>query len=508
MQRIRILPTLLLGFVTVFAQPTPAAIDQMIAEAQEAFAVPGMAVGITYQGQTFLAKGYGVLEEGQPEPVDENTLFAIASNTKAFIATMIGMLVDAGKLRWDDPVHRYLPYLELKDPIANEQLTIRDLLCHRAGLGTFSGDVIWYKSERSAEEVLKQVKSLDPAYSFRDGYGYSNLMFIAAGEVIRAVTGKSWHELAQERIWTPVGMDRTIWSVNLLDQKGNYATPHKPQDSGPDQPIDWVNWDNMGAAGGTISSAADMIRWMQLHLQQGQWNGQTIYPAELQAQMMQPNNSFRLSANALKAMPERTYAGYGLGWGLMDYAGHWVISHGGGYDGMYSKVMLVPDLQLGIVILTNTMKGISNPLSYAILDQFRNAPGRDWIQEGLDSEAKNRQRIADRLAERTESRMMDTKPDFTPQDAVGKYHDAVYGELEVTWDGQQLQLHFGQAPHLTATLSHWQYNTYQLNWQETHAWFGFGTVQFTLDNLGHVHGLEFDVPNDDIFFEEIHAEKE
>ena len=506
MSRILTLTVLLFSFLTLTAQPDPNKIDQLIAEAQQAYGVPGMAVGITYQGKTFLAKGYGVKEVGKPGSVDENTLFAIASNTKAFIGTMIGMLVEEGKLNWNDPVHRYLPYFELKDPAANELLTIRDLLCHRAGLGTFSGDVLWYKSERSAEEVLKQVKALEPAYPFRDGYGYSNLMFIAAGEVIKAVTGKTWHELAQEKIWTPIGMDRTIWSVDMLAD--NFAMPHKPQPDGPDQSIPWVNWDNMGAAGGIISSAKDMIRWMQLHLQGGKWEDQPVYPVSIQAQTMQPNNSFRLSANALKAMPERTYSGYGLGWGLMDYAGHWVVSHGGGYDGMYSKVMIVPDMQLGIVILTNTMKGISNPLSYELLDLFRGSTGRDWIKEGLEGETANRKRLADRLAERTEHRVLGTKPDFNPEDAAGHYEDELYGSLEVTWDGKKMELHFGQAPHLDATLTHWHFNTYQITWHEPQAWFSFGTVQFTLDNQGKVHGMEFDIPNDDIFFEEIHAEKE
>ena len=191
-------------------------IDRYIAKAQKDWNVPGLAVAVVKDGKVVLSKGYGLIEQGGSEKVDENTLFAIASNTKAFIASALGTLVDDGKISWKDKVRDYLPYFELYDSYATNEATIEDLLCHRLGLGTFIGDVIWYKSELSAEEVVKRAKYVPQAYGFRDGYGYSNLMFITAGEVIKAVTGKSWAEYVAAKFLQPLQMDRTITSVNQI----------------------------------------------------------------------------------------------------------------------------------------------------------------------------------------------------------------------------------------------------------------------------------------------------
>ena len=207
--------------VSLQAQVDLKKIDQYIAKAQKDWNVPGLAVAIVKDGKVVHASGYGALEEGKPYEVDENTLFAIASNTKAFIASALGTLVDQGKIGWKDKVRDYLPYFELYDSYATNEATIEDLLCHRLGLGTFSGDVIWYKSELSAEEVIKRAKYVPQAYGFRDGYGYSNLMFITAGEVIKAVTGQEWHEYVKETFFMPLGMDRTITSTTV---KCNYIT--------------------------------------------------------------------------------------------------------------------------------------------------------------------------------------------------------------------------------------------------------------------------------------------
>ncbi len=505
-----LLPIFILLFLNgsiLHSQPDVITIDQLISETRKQWEIPGMSVGIYYKGEVFLVNGYGVKELGKPDVVDEHTLFAIASNTKAFISTILGTLVDEKKIQWSDPVKKYLPWLELYDPMASQQLNIRDLLSHRAGLGTFSGDVLWYKSERTAAEVLQNLPALEPAYPFRDGYGYSNLMFIAAGEVIQAVTGKTWHEYAKENIWDPLHMQRTTWTVNDLPKLGNAATPHKYLTKQADKPIAWTNWDNMGSAGGIISSASDMLNWIALHLNGGKWNNKTIYPTGLQTEMWQPYNSFRLSEQARKALPGRNTAGYGLGWSLMDYNGHWVVQHGGGYDGMYSKVCIVPDLDLGMVILTNSMKGVGNPLSYTIIDHFRNEKGKDWLGEGLVNQKKNEDRIANRITSRKEKRKSGTQPNLSVENMLGTYRCPLYGDIFITRENDTMKISFQEAPLLDATLEHWHFDTWEIKWKEEHAWFDFGTVQFIMDNQGEAKSLEFDVPNDDIFFEEIRAIK-
>jgi len=372
--------TLIFSITQVFAQSDVKKISQTIEKARQQWNVPGLAVAIVKDGEVFLSKGFGVVEKDKTRKVDGESLFAIASNTKGFLSSAIATLVTEGKLKWDDKVTDYLPYFELYDPYVTNEVTIRDLLSHRVGLGTFSGDAIWYKSEKPAEEIIKLAKNVPQAYSFRAGYGYSNLMFITAGEVVRAVTGKPWDQYVKEKFFQPLEMSRTITSTNDLDKKGNYATPHKTQ-LDKNTPISWVNWDNMSAAGAIISSADDMSNWLIMHLNNGVYKGNALLDAEQQNVLWTIHNNFVLSSGAKKTIPGRHFSGYGLGFGLQDYHGRMMVSHGGGYDGMYSRVVMMPEEKLGIAILTNSMSGISSPLAYYILNQFIKEDQRDWIGE-------------------------------------------------------------------------------------------------------------------------------
>lgn len=491
-------------FLTVspaFGQPDIQAIDAYLSESQKAWEIPGMAVAIVKDGEVILAKGYGVKSLNTNEAVNENTLFAIASNTKAFISSAIATLVERGKLKWDDRVTDYLPYFELYDPYVTSEIRIRDLLCHRSGLGTFSGDLMWYKSVLSTEEIIKKIKYVPQAYGFRNGYGYSNLMFITAGEVIRVVTGKKWDEYVSETFFQPLEMTRTITTIENLSGKGNYAMPHKPFEK-QQEVINWVNWDQMGAAGGIISSVKDMSNWMIMNLNRGVWNQDTLLNAEDQNVLWTPHNSFTLSEKAKENIPGRHFAGYGLGWGLGDYFGNMIVSHSGGYDGMYSRVTLVPNQNIGIVILTNTMKGNTFPLTYYILNQYLNKDNRDWSAEWLrQTQSNNRQQ--DRIEVREQSKDKKTSPSLELKTYVDTYHSGMHGKVNVRLENEQLRLTFEDAPALSATLTHWHYNVWEIQWDEEHAWFDFGTVQFLLDNNLEITGLHFDVPNDDIFFDEV-----
>ncbi len=490
--------------ITGYAQVDIDKIDRYTAQAQQDWDVPGMAVGIIKDGEVVLSEGYGVLKRGTDTPVDGNSVFAIASNTKAFIAAALGILVDEGRLSWDDPVRAYLPYFQLYDAYATAHTTIRDLLSHRVGLGTFSGDVIWYKRTWSAQEILQRLPHVPQAYEYRAGYGYTNLMFIAAGEVIRTVSGQSWDAFLKDRIFEPTGMHRTRTSVEALHSIMNVAQPHKPVD-GENRPIPYVNWDNMGAAGGILSSTNDMLKWIDLQLDGGIVGEDTVFSARAQAEFWHPHNINRVSDRDRASYRNRNFAGYALGWSFHDYAGRRVMNHGGGYDGMYSKVAIVPEENLGIVILTNTMKGISNPLQYYILDAYLGQEEQDWSAMGLKQQEASVKRRKALIEERINRRVMDTKTDIPPAAFAGVYRCPMYGDLEVTATGDGLTLHFDQAPELDADLTHWHFNTYRINWQNEHAWFDFGTVQFVLDNNGDVRSLRFDVPNGDIFFEEIQA---
>jgi CubicO group peptidase (beta-lactamase class C family) len=489
---------------SIFAQANLKQLDKYLEEARVDWGVVGMSVAIVKDDEIVLNKGFGAKEEGKDQKVDEHTLYAIASNTKAFISSSLAILVEEGHLDWDDPVRQYLPYFELYDPYVSDEISIRDLLCHRSGLGTFSGDVIWYKSNYTAEEVVQKVKYVPQAYSFRSGYGYSNLMFITAGEVIRAVTGMAWHEYAREQFFNPLGMDRTITSTDDLPSQGNFATPHKPVDD-KNQPIPWVNWDNMGAARGIISSTTDMAQWIKMNLNGGIFNGDTILPANQQNLLWTPHNNYVMSQAAKEFIPGRHFNGYGLGWGTFDYYGRQVVTHSGGYDGMYSRVVLVPDEKLGFVILTNSMTGISNPLMLQIINAYIQEDNRDWSQAYLNRQGSGG--MKEMKKKRMDARVPETNATVDIEYYEGTYEDPMYGKIQIRHEDDQLRLIFDAAPDLSASLNHWHYDTWEIKWDNVHAWFDFGTVQFVIDNNQQITGIEFDVPNYDIFFDEIHAKR-
>ncbi|WP_424963441.1 serine hydrolase [Ekhidna sp.] len=497
--------SLLFLFISGQAQVDVKAIDTYIEQARNDWNVPGMAVAIVKDGEVVLSKGYGVKEIGRKDKVDDNTLFAIASNSKAFVASCIARLAEEGKLSWKDKVRDYLPYFTLYgDEYISSMVTIEDLLCHRVGLGTFSGDVIWYKSEKTPEEIIKNAAYVPEAYEFRDGYGYTNLMFITAGEVIRKVTGATWESYVKKNFMEPLEMSNTVISISDLPE--NTAIPHKPTLESGTVPIEWASWDAPSAAGGIISSSTDMAKWMMMNLNGGEWDGQQYIEKEQQNLLWTPHNNFKLSERSKESIPGRHFAGYGLGWSVMDYHGTMAVSHGGGYDGMYSRVMMVPDLKLGIVVLTNTMEGISTPLTYYIANQYLKKDMRDWSAEYLER-ARSRNGHKEDVDERKAARKMETKPSVEESELIGTYYDPMYGDIIVSNDEGELRIAFEKAPLLSATLEHWHYDTYEIVWDKEHAWFDFGTVSFELDNNLKVEGIEFDVPNGDIFFHELHPKK-
>ncbi len=474
-------------------------LDSYFAQMVKDWEVPSASIGIVKDGELVFTGNYGVLETGQPAQPNEKTLYAIASNSKAFTSAILGMLVQEGKLDWNDPVQKHLPYFELYDPWVSQAVTIRDLLSHRVGLGTFSGDAIWYRANLTAEEIIERIKHLPKAYDFRAGYGYSNLMYITAGEVIRKVTGKSWAENLQERIFKPLGMTRSITSLDQLEQMGNYATPHARFDN-KNIPIDWVDWETVGATGGIISCVEDIAKWMIFNLDHGVHNGEELLSIETRNMVWMPHNNF--SVDHTKANDyDRHFSAYGLGWGLSDYHGRLRVGHTGGYDGMITAVTLIPDENLGVVVLTNGMKSPIMAATYYAIDQFLGTGSKDWSTDMLNIR-NNIIRNDTRISDRKRKRVMNTRPSLGFDQVTGTYHSDIYGDITVSEENNRLRIDFEHTPALSATLSHWHYDVWELQWDEKHAWFSFGTVKFVTDNNLNVTGLEFDVPNDDFFFEE------
>jgi CubicO group peptidase (beta-lactamase class C family) len=462
--------------------------------------IPGVSIGIVKDNKLVFVGNYGVMKVGKNEKPTKETLYAIASNSKAFTSAIIGMLVQEGKLDWDDKVRKYLPYFAMYDSWVSEHTNIRDILSHRVGLGTFSGDNIWYKSTESAEEIIKRIQYVPQAYEFRSGYGYSNLMYITAGELIKVVTGKSWGENVKERILDPLGMNRTVSSLSEMEKKGNYASPHARIDDA-NYEIPWVDWENVASTGGLISSVEDISKWMIFNLNNGIHEGDTLLSKETRNMVWTPHTNHVVDHTS-KNYFERHFNAYGLGWGISDYHGKMRVGHTGGYDGMITAVTLIPDENLGVVVLTNGVKSPIMAATYYALDKFLGIETKDWSKDLLDGTNKYIERDT-RISDRKAKRELNTKPTIALNKMLGEYISDLCGKINISSKNGQLKLDFENAPLLSASLTHWHHDVWEIHWNHPQAWFSFGTIKINSDNNLEVLGFDFDVPNDDFFFEEL-----
>ena len=447
----------------------PQDLDAFAARVLKEFEVPGLAVAIVKDGKVVLAKGYGVRKLGEPTPVDENTLFGIASNTKAFTAAALAMLVDEGKISWDDAVTKHLPAFQLYDPYVTREMTIRDLLTHRSGLGLGAGDLLWWPpTDYSREEIIRRFRYVKPATSFRSRYAYDNVLYMVAGQVVAAVTGKTWYDFIKERIFTPLGMTTSNTSVAALTASRDAAIPHAKVD-GRLKAITHLPLENVGPAGAINSSVAEMAKWLIAQLNRGQigegrrlfserqnremWSAQTITPLG-----DPPPHLAALRAN---------FSAYGLGWGLTEYRGFKIVSHTGGLMGFVSRVTLVPDLNLGVVVLTNQQSGGAfQSMTYRILDHFMNAPAADWVAGFKKSEEMGLARAAEVEKRLASTRAADSKPSLSLAKYAGRYTDAWYGDVTISLENAKLVLRFSHTPLLVGDLEHWQHDTFVARWRD------------------------------------------
>lgn len=481
------------------ASPDLAKLDAYIEKARAEWEVPGLAVAIVKDGKLAFAKGYGVKEQGRPEKVDADTLFAIASNTKAFTSAALAILSDEKKVKWDDRVSDILPYFQLYDPWVSHEMRVDDLLCHRSGLKTFSGDLLWYGTPYSRAEIIRRARYLKPAFPFRAGYGYSNLMFLAAGEVVAETSGLSWDEFVRERIFSPLGMKRTITSTRELDAKGNFAIPHTSFEGAVER-IDWVNWDTMAPAGGIISSVDDMARWLLLQLGGGELDGTRIFSQAAQRTMWLPHNVMAGPLPGAKANDSH-FATYGLGWSVSDFQGHYTAGHGGAYDGMFSQVWLMPEERLGVVVLTNCDRGVMTPIVNRIRDAYLGLPEKDYSVLALETFKLKK------AVKKEDAATKDPRPPMALDSYAGTFGGPMYGDATVTAEGGGLVLRLLPNPNLVADLTPLDADTFTLKWRKKFAFFAGGRAQFVPDTKGRIVELRLDVPNNDFWFDELELKK-
>lgn len=503
MKKLLLLLLLLLPVVG-FAQVDFKKLDAYLHKSRQEWGVPGMSIGIVKDGKLVYTKGFGEAKIGSKQSVDGQTLYAIASNTKAFTSTAIALLVQEGKLKWNDPVQKYLPYFQVPPPLSSEEVTVKDILCHRVGLGTFSGDIIWHRAKQPASDIIRKIRHLTPEFGFRDGFGYSNLMYITAGELIATVSGMPYTKFIETRILQPLGMNRSVFSLEKLAQMPNVASPHAHYPDGRNEPIDWVDWEHVAATGGLISSVEDLSKWAIFNLNHGIWGKDTLLRQSSRNMLWTPWNPFMVDHTNPKA--NRNFLGYGLGWQISDYYGHLRVSHTGGYDGMISAFALYPDDKLAVIVLTNGLKAPIGSIPNYIADSYFGLPERDWSKEDLANREK-REKNDQRISKRREARQLNTQAALAVDKITGKYLSAIYGHIFIEQAGGKLRLRFEHTPDYAATLTHWHFDTYEIIWDKPQAWFQHGTVKINYDNNLQITGLDFDVPNDDIFFEELKAVK-
>ncbi len=463
-------------------------LDQEVARALREFQLPGLAIGVVKDGRVVHVQGYGVRRLGDPAPVTARTLFPIASNTKAFTSASLAMLVDSGKVSWDDRVVDRLPWFRLADPYVTRELTIRDLLSHRSGLGLGGGDLLWYRSSHGPREVLERLRALPPASSFRTTYAYQNIPFLAAGEVIPAVTGTPWDRWVRERILLPLGMTETLLFARDIPASGDVAFPHS-RFQGALRVVPRDNMDNAAPAGSLVSNVTDLTKWMVVQLDSGRvrgaadgrrlwsaararemWSGQTILPIGSPTPGMEAYTP--------------SFAQYGLGWSLRDYRGHKIAMHTGGLSGMTSRTLLVPDQKLGIVILTNAETAAHTALAWWIMDRFLGAPATDWVGGFAASARRGEERAAETERRQAAERVPGTRPSLLLERYAGPYTDPLYGGASIAREGSGLVLRFAHSPEFVADLEHWHHDTFVARWRERAIADAF--VTFTLTPRGTV----------------------
>jgi len=463
------------------AQQDPVAgLDDYVRQVMHDWEAPGIAVAVVKDGRVVLASGYGVRELGRPEEVDAATVFAIASTSKAFTVAALGMLVDAGQLSWDDRVIDHLIGFRLSDPYVTREMTVRDLLSHRSGLSR--GDLLWYASPLDRDEVVYRVRDLEPAWSFRSRYGYQNIMFTTAGEIVEAVTDTTWDEFVAARIFEPLGMTTSTTTIRDLDGRANKATPHGKID-GEVTPIPWRNFDNLGGAGSINSSVQDMARWMLLQLGAGSYNGVQLLSDSVVKEMHTPQTIVRRGKTDEEMFPETHFSAYGLGWRLMDYRGRYIVRHGGALDGMRTHVLLVPEEELGVVAITNVNDGrIPQAIVWHVVDQYLGPQDKDWNEVYLEAAEKSRARADSARAKVELERVEGTTPTHALEDFAGMYASELFGTAVVEATDGALVIHVG--PYFVGDLEHWHYDTFRATWRDRY--FGRDWVEFELDRAGKV----------------------
>jgi len=443
---------LLSAVLTSAQSPTPDSktvldgFDSEVENTMNKLHVPGAAVGVIEGDKIILAKGYGIRELGKSDHVTPDTMFAVGSLTKSFTAAVMAILVDQGKLEWDKPVRNYLPDFQLYDPIATQLVTPRDLLTHRSGLPRH--DFIRVSTYLSREELLLRLRYLEPNLTFREGFQYNNLMYVAAGYMAGRVAGTTWEDLVKQTLFVPLGMTSSNTSVTDSQQSGNFARPHLLE-HGNVKTTEFYNYQQFGIGpnGAVNSTINDFLKYLQMHLDQGTVRGKHIISARELTELHRPAELAYGNTN------------YALGWFVQSYHGHLILQHGGAITGFTSQVILIPDAHVGIVVFNNLESSLPHILAYSLADRFLGLETHDYLAEAESKDKADTETEEQERKKLDSGRIANAPPTLNLSAYAGDYFHPAYGTIHVVQDGQELRVKFDA---LELQLKHYNFDWFQI----------------------------------------------
>ncbi len=443
-------------------------VDSIVTRALKTFPTPGVSVVVIQNGKVVVAKGYGIKKLADTARVTPTTRFGIASNTKLFTATALGLLVEEGKLDWDAPVIRYLPQFAMFDPFVTRELTVRDLLVHRSGLGLGAGDLLWWPSSTySRKDIMYRLRFIKPATSFRSAYAYDNVLYLVAGEVIESVSGMSWERFVEERILKKVGMTNTTSRHGDAALPGDVAATHAVV-NGALRVIAPMTSDNTNPAGGINAGAVDMAKWMLTQLDSGTvGDGTRLFRATTARQLWAPVTPMPFGAAPPELAPlQHDFSFYALGLDVIDFRGLKTLQHTGGLPGYLSSVVFVPSARAAVVVLTNDESDTFLALTWALLDRALNAPAFDWLGGYAALSAQQDRALASFAKGAQSLRDSTSRPSLPLEKYAGAYEDVWYGDVAVTVEQGKLVMRFLHTPQLVGDMVPWQHDTFLVRWRD------------------------------------------
>lgn len=488
----------IIGVGNIFGQGlTSSQIDSMVNKSMETYPIAGMAIAVVKDNTVVHMKGYGVTSIETKEKVDENTLFSIASNSKAFTTMALAMLVEEGKIKWTDKVVDIIPEFKMYDPYVTENFNILDLLTHRSGLGDHAGDLMFFPdgSDFTMNDILKSFQYLKPVSAFRTKYDYNNLLYIVAGEVVKRVSGISWAEFVETKIMRPIGMERSAGIYHRINPVTNVASPHLTVNGQLKDLQPLLRIDEIGSTGGIYASVNDLSKWLMLHLNEGKYGKEhekKLITKQTHNELWKPYIS--ISFNPKPELPYKNhFRAYGLGWILYDRAGYLIVEHSGEQPGMVSRILLMPELNAGIVILMNTIPGGFSEvaISQEILDSYLNLEKKDWLAYYA--------KVTDEFESYTNS-LIDAFWSTVPktninklhlENYIGNYRDNWFGDIQIFFENGKLWFKSLRSPKLTGEMFYYKANTFALIWSyEDDPYPIDAFVMFNLDENGKAVGIK------------------